>query len=72
MIYIIANTELTRQHSRIDLRGRRQSADGRVMLNEKDLASVMAETYEDKLALLSGEEITESDAITELNKEVWK
>ena len=72
MIYIIANTELTRQHSRIDLRGRRQSADGRVMLNEKDLASVMAETYEDKLALLSGEEITESDAITELKKEVWK
>lgn len=72
MIYIIANTELTRQHSRIDLRGRRQSADGRVMLNEKDLASVMAETYEDKLTLISGEEITESDAIIELNKEVWK
>lgn len=72
MIYIIANTELTRQHSRIDLRGRRQSADGRVILNEKDLASVMAETYEDKLTLISGEEITESDAITELNKEVWK
>lgn len=72
MIYIIANTELTRQHSRIDLRGRRQSADGRVMLNEKDLASVMAEAYEDKLTLISGEEITESDAIIELNKEVWK
>ena len=72
MKYIIANTELTRQHSRIDLRGRRQSTDGRVMLNEKDLASVMAETYEEKLNLISGEEITESDAITELNKEVWK
>jgi hypothetical protein len=72
MIYIIANTELTRQRSRIDLRGRRQSADGRVMLNEKDLASVMAETYEEKLTLISGEEITESDAIIELNKEVWK
>lgn len=72
MIYIIANTELTRQRSRIDLRGRRQSADGRVMLNEKDLASVMAETYEEKLTLISGEEIIESDAIIELNKEVWK
>lgn len=72
MIYIIANTELTRQHSRIDMRGRKQSTDGRVMLNEKDLASVMAETYEEKLTLISGEEITESDAITELNKEVWK
>ena len=72
MIYIIANTELTRQHSRIDLRGRRQSTDGRVMLNEKDLASVIADTFEDKLALLSGEEIIESDANTELNKEVWK
>ena len=72
MLYIIANTELTRQRSRIDLRGRRQSADGRVMLNEKDLASVMAETYEEKLTLISGEEITESDAIIELNKEVWK
>lgn len=72
MIYIIANTELTRQHSRIDLRGRRQSTDGRVMLNEKDLASVMAETYEEKLTLISGEEIIESDAITELKKEVWK
>lgn len=72
MIYIIANTELTRQHSRIDMRGRKQSTDGRVMLNEKDLASVMAETYEEKLNLISGEEITESDAITELNKEVWK
>lgn len=72
MIYIIANTELTRQHSRVDMRGRKQSTDGRVMLNEKDLASVMAETYEEKLNLISGEEITESDAITELNKEVWK
>lgn len=54
------------------MRGRKQSTDGRVMLNEKDLASVMAETYEEKLNLISGEEITESDAITELNKEVWK
>lgn len=72
MKYIVANTELTRQHSRIDMRGRKQSTDGRVMLNEKDLASVMAETYEEKLNLISGEEITESDAITELNKEVWK
>ena len=72
MKYIIANTELTRRHSRIDLRGRRQSADGRVMLNEKDLASVMAETYEEKLAFISGSEISESDAIVELNKEVWK
>ena len=69
MKYIVANKELARISLRIDLRARRQSTDGRVMLNEKDLASVMAETYEDKLTLISGEEITESDAIIELNKE---
>ena len=72
MKYIIANTELTRQHSSIDFRGRHRSDDGRVMLNEKDLASVKAETYEEKLALISAEEIGEDEAINELNKEVWK
>ena len=67
MIYIIANLELTRQHSRIDLRARRKSKDGRVMLNAKDLDSISG-TYEDKLILISAEEISESEAISELDK----
>jgi len=72
MKYIIANTALTRRYSKINPLGRRQSGDGRIMLNEKDLASVSAETYEEKLALISAEEINEEAAINELSKEVWK
>lgn len=71
MIYIIANLELTRQHSRIDLRARRKSKDGRIMLNAKDLDSISGD-YEDKLTLISAEEISESDAILELDKKNWK
>lgn len=72
MKYIIANTELTRRHSNINLSARKKSKDGRIMLNEKDLASVRANTYEEKLSLISAEEMSEGDAIDELNKSTWK
>ena len=72
MIYIIADTELVKQNSGIDIRGRRRSSTGKVMINDKDLSSVMADTYEHKLSLIEGVEISEFDAINELNKEVWK
>jgi hypothetical protein len=72
MKYIIADTELVKENSNIDVRGRRRSSQGKVMLNDKDVSSVMADTYEHKLALIEGEEISEFDAINELNKEVWK
>lgn len=72
MKYIIADIELLKQVSEIDLRARRKSKDGRVMLNEKDIATVFGESLEDKLLIISGIEKTESEALIELNKEVWK
>ena len=71
MKYIVANKELARISLRIDLRARRQSTDGRVMLNAKDLDSMEGE-YADKLAALSAEELTQQEAINELNNEVWR
>jgi hypothetical protein len=72
MKYIIANTELVKQYSNIDTRARRKSSLGKIIINDKDLTSVMADTFEDKLAMISGVAITEFEAINELNKEVWK
>lgn len=72
MKYIIANTELVKQYSNIDTRARRKSSLGKIIINDKDLTSVMADTFEDKLSLISGVAITEFEAINELNKEVWK
>lgn len=72
MKYIIANIELVKQYSNIDTRARRKSSLGKIIINDKDLTSVMADTFEDKLAMISGVAITEFEAINELNKEVWK
>lgn len=72
MKYIIADIELMRQVSEMDLRARRKSKDGKVMLNEKDISTVFGESLEEKLLIISGVELTESEALIELNKEVWK
>lgn len=72
MKYIIADTELVKQYSKIETRARRKSSLGKIIINDKDLTSVLADTFEDKLALISGVAITEFEAINELNKEVWK
>ena len=72
MRYIIANTELVRQVSGIDLPARKQSKNGMVMLNEKDLSSIFGESFEDKLLIISGTAVNENEAVMELSKEEWK
>lgn len=72
MRYVIANTQLAQQVIPVDTRARRQSPDGRIMLNEKDIAGIPGETFEEKLTVIAGVEITEIQAIDKINKEVWK
>jgi glutamine phosphoribosylpyrophosphate amidotransferase len=71
MNYIIANKELVAENSTIDLRSRRVSSDGLIMLNEKDLASVSGHE-EFKLELISGLLYTENEALNELTKTNWQ
>lgn len=72
MKYIIADIDLVKQVTEMDLRARRKSKDGFVMLNEKDLSAVFGDSFEDKLLIVAGVELTESEALIELNKENWK
>lgn len=72
MRYIIADIDLVKQVTEMDLRARRKSKDGKVMLNEKDLSAVFGDSFEDKLLIVAGIELTESEALIELNKENWK
>ena len=72
MRYIIATTYKVQLISTIDTHARRQSPDGRIMLNEKDLAGMPGETFEEKLTTIDGVEITEDQAIDKIHKEIWK
>lgn len=70
MKYIKAKASLVRDNSSIDLNARR-TCDGYVMLNDKDLAGVNAETDADKLELIEGVVLSEEDALYELSKNEW-
>lgn len=72
MEYIIANTEKVKAYSEVNVYSRRCSKDGRIMLNEKDLASVQGETKQDKILTISGTVINEKQALDELYKEEWQ
>lgn len=69
MEYIIADKNKVVENSNIDIRSRRVSQDGLIILNEKDLISVRGE---DKLSLISGLVYTEQEALNELTKENWQ
>jgi len=71
MEYIIANTEKVKAYSEISVYSRRCSKDGRIMLNEKDLASVQGETRENKIQIISGTVVNEKQALDELYKTEW-
>jgi len=72
MKYVIANTQLVQKIIPVATMARRQSPDGKIMLNEKDITGIPGETFIEKLTTIDGIEITESQAIEKINKEIWK
>ena len=70
MNYIIADKSKLAGLTMCDLSTRKQSTDGRVMLNENDFKKCGA-PLTDIVAEIGGTILTEREAMNELNKEEW-
>jgi len=70
MKYIIAHVVTLLGKTRCSLDARRQSTDGRVLINENDLKNIPG-TIEEKVISINGQLLSETEAIAETNKEEW-
>lgn len=71
MRYIVANIEKARGNVTCNVDARRQSTDGRVLLNEIDLKRLDG-TLEERAEQLGGSILNESEALELINTKEWR